>query len=81
MTTATVRALRYDFPKIMKSLKKGEEVEITFRGKPIGTIVPSERKSPKVVKWPNIMERLDKMHGKKMVNPVAALLKQREGEQ
>ena len=37
MKTATVRDLRYDFPKIEAWLAGGEEILITKHSKPIGT--------------------------------------------
>jgi len=80
MSTATVRNLRYDFPTILKRLEEGEEVAITRRGKLIGTLVPAESSSPQVVQWPDISKRLRVVHGKRMLHPVASILKQRETE-
>ena len=40
MKTATVRDLRYDFPKIEAWLASGEEVLITKHSKPIGKFTP-----------------------------------------
>lgn len=40
MKTATVRDLRYDFPKIEAWLEGGEEVLITKHSKPVGRISP-----------------------------------------
>ncbi len=40
MKTATVRDLRYDFPKIEAWLASGEEVIITKHSKPIGRVSP-----------------------------------------
>jgi antitoxin (DNA-binding transcriptional repressor) of toxin-antitoxin stability system len=40
MKTATVRDLRYDFPKIEAWLEGGEEVLITKHAKPVGRILP-----------------------------------------
>ncbi|WP_367870870.1 type II toxin-antitoxin system Phd/YefM family antitoxin [Luteolibacter sp. Populi] len=40
MKTASVRDLRYDFPKVEAWLKAGEEVRITKRNKVIGTLSP-----------------------------------------
>ena len=40
MKTASVRDLRYDFPKVEAWLKAGEEVRITKRNKVIGRLMP-----------------------------------------
>ncbi len=80
MTSATVRDLRYDFPKVLNRLKLGEEVAITLRGKLVGTLVPAEPKEPQTAHWPDIKKRLQAAHGKKVFNPVASILKQRENE-
>ncbi len=39
MKTASVRDLRYDFPKVEAWLKAGEEIQITKRNKVIGRLV------------------------------------------
>ena len=41
MKTATVRDLRYDFPRIEAWLSSGEEILITKHSKPIGRITPA----------------------------------------
>jgi len=46
MKTATVRDLRYDFPKIEAWLAGGEEVLITKQSKPIGKISSATTPSP-----------------------------------
>jgi len=38
MKTATVRDLRYDFPKIEAWLRNGEEIQITKHNKPLATL-------------------------------------------
>ncbi len=80
MTTATVRSLRYDFPAILKRLKDGEEVAITLRGKFIGTLVPAEPNEPRTVQWPDLVKRLQAVHGKRMFRAVDSIIKQRESE-
>ena len=42
MKTASVRDLRYDFPKVEAWLKAGEEVRITKRNKVIGRLMPDK---------------------------------------
>jgi antitoxin (DNA-binding transcriptional repressor) of toxin-antitoxin stability system len=80
MTTATVRALRYDFPAILKRLQHGEEVAITRRGKFIGTLVPAEPSVPQTAQWPDLMKRMRAVHGKRVLRPVDSILQQRENE-
>ena len=41
MKRATVRDLRYDFPKVEKMLAEGEPIEITKRNQVIGTLTPA----------------------------------------
>jgi antitoxin (DNA-binding transcriptional repressor) of toxin-antitoxin stability system len=43
MKTATVRDLRYDFPKIEAWLRAGEEIQITKRSKPLGRFLPESK--------------------------------------
>lgn len=43
MKTATVRDLRYDFPKIEAWLRAGEEVQITKRSKPLARVLPESK--------------------------------------
>ena len=40
MKTATIRDLRYDFPKVEAWLLNGDEVELTRQGRPIAKITP-----------------------------------------
>ena len=80
MTTASVRDLRYDFPKVFELLKQGGEVGITMRGRLIGTLIPVEPKATEKVRWPDIKKRLFEAHGKKAINPVASIISQRESE-
>jgi antitoxin (DNA-binding transcriptional repressor) of toxin-antitoxin stability system len=80
MKTTTVSNLRYDFPTILKCLEHGEEVAITLRGKLIGTLVPVGPKQPQTVQWPDVTKRLRKLHGKRMLHPIASILKKRESE-
>ena len=41
MKRASVRDLRYDFPKVEKMLAEGESIEITKRNQVIGTLTPA----------------------------------------
>ena len=49
MKKATVRDLRYDFPKVEAWIAAGEEIVITKRGKPVARLV---RDKPAVWKHP-----------------------------
>ena len=49
MKTATVRDLRYDFPKIEAWLAGGEEILITKHSKPIGKISSATHPLPAVM--------------------------------
>jgi antitoxin (DNA-binding transcriptional repressor) of toxin-antitoxin stability system len=42
MKTASVRDLRYDFPKIESLLSEGEEIRITKRRRVIARLVPEQ---------------------------------------
>lgn len=65
MKRASVRDLRYDFPKVEKMLAEGEPIEITKRNQVIGTLTPvtGERK----VVFPDFMARLKKIYGDKVL--------------
>jgi antitoxin (DNA-binding transcriptional repressor) of toxin-antitoxin stability system len=43
MKTASVRDLRYDFPKVEAWLKAGEVIQITKRNKVIGRLMPEAK--------------------------------------
>lgn len=57
MTLATVRDPRHDFPAIERRPRRGEEMGITKRGKPIGRltgIIPARVRHPsaaEVAEW------------------------------
>jgi antitoxin (DNA-binding transcriptional repressor) of toxin-antitoxin stability system len=55
MVTVSVRDLRYDFKKIERILREGEEIRITKRHQVIGRLVPEPR-TP--VALPDFMGRL-----------------------
>ena len=66
MTRATVRDLRYNFPAIERRLRRGEEIEITKRGKPIGRLAPIS--NGKHRKPADIMARLTAIYGDKKID-------------
>lgn len=77
MKKATVRDLRYDFPKIERALRAGEEIQITKRNRVIARLVP-EGKPPEL---PDFQARLDRIFGDRIVEPSGAELisEDREG--
>jgi len=66
MRTATVRDLRYDFPKIEAWLRSGEEIQITKHNKPVATLAPPkavEKPRPPV---PDYKARLKRIWGERV---------------
>jgi len=64
MKTATVRDLRYDFPKIEAWLAGGEEIVITKHSKPVAKLSLPEAGPPKrALKHPDYRARLDRIWG------------------
>ena len=51
MKTASVRDLRYDFPKVEAWLKAGEVIQITTRNKVIGRLVNEPAATAEVPKF------------------------------
>lgn len=70
MKTASVRDLRYDFPKVERMLRQGEEVQITKRKKVIARLVP-EQKTEKP-DWPDFIGRMQKIFGDKILEESGA---------
>jgi antitoxin (DNA-binding transcriptional repressor) of toxin-antitoxin stability system len=64
MKTATVRDLRYAFPRVSRWIQQGESVEITFHGKKFATLTPTvaPRKAP--LQWPDFEGRLKRLFPK-----------------
>jgi antitoxin (DNA-binding transcriptional repressor) of toxin-antitoxin stability system len=65
MKTATVRDLRYDFPKIEAWLRAGQEIQITKRSKPLGRILPESKAAKKkpMPPLPDFKARLQRIWG------------------
>ena len=65
MKTATVRDLRYDFPKVEAWIRAGEQVVITKRSKPVARLGPPEppAKAAKKVKQPDYRARVRRIFG------------------
>jgi antitoxin (DNA-binding transcriptional repressor) of toxin-antitoxin stability system len=62
MKTATIRDLRYEFPKIEAWLAGGEEIEITKHGRPVARVSPPAKKSVRLV-HPDYKARLKRIWG------------------
>ncbi len=63
MKTATVRDLRYDFPKIEAWLASGEEILITKHSKPIGRFTPETSAEKPLPPLPDFEARAKKTWG------------------
>ncbi len=70
MKKATVRDLRYDFPRIERLLRQGEEVEITKRQEVIARLVPEQVARPR--RLPDFLGRLKAIYGKGMLEVTGA---------
>ncbi len=64
MKTASVRDLRYDFPRVERLLRQGEEIQITKRGQVIARLAP-ENDRPKAA-MPDFLARIREIHGDKV---------------
>jgi prevent-host-death family protein len=51
MKSTTVRELRNNYSKVLKWVSKGEEVEVTRRGKVVAKVVPPVPAAPPEVDW------------------------------
>jgi len=65
MKKATVRDLRYDFPRIERLLRDGEEVEITKRQQVIARLVPE--RTARARQLPDFLGRLKAIYGNKVL--------------
>ena len=73
MKRASVRDLRYDFPKVEKMLAEGETIEITKRNRVVATLVPAELPDkPRYI--PDFLGRLQKIYGDKVLKVSGAEL-------
>ena len=75
MKTASIRDLRYHFPKIEKMLAQGQEIQITKRKKVIGKLVPAAVSPP--VK-PDFRARLKEIWGDRVMKVSGAEIIARE---
>ena len=67
MKTATVRDLRYSFPRIEAWLHSGEQIEITKRGRAIARLVPAAKAPRRLIK-PDILAQLKQVWGRRVFN-------------
>lgn len=51
MRSTTVRELRNNYSKVLEWVSKGEEVEVTRRGKVVAKVVPPAFALPEEVDW------------------------------
>lgn len=65
MKQASVRDLRYDFKKIERLLKRGEELEITKRGRVIARLIPQN--GPVRPPLPDFLARVRAIYGDKVL--------------
>ena len=78
MKSATVRDLRFHFAEIEARLRRGEEIEIRKRKRPIARLVPirEEEKKPYL---PDFEARLKKIFGDRMIDIQSVLEYDRGG--
>jgi antitoxin (DNA-binding transcriptional repressor) of toxin-antitoxin stability system len=83
MKRATVRDLRYAFPKVEAELAEGEDIEIVKRGKVVAKLVPADKpaRRPEVTAE-FLMDRLKRIYGGRMSPESGAetIRRDRDGE-
>lgn len=72
MKKASIRDLRYDFAKLERVLRRGEEIQITKRRKVIARLVPENGQTP--VEYPDFLARLRSIYGEKTLKVSGAEL-------
>jgi antitoxin (DNA-binding transcriptional repressor) of toxin-antitoxin stability system len=72
MKRATVRDLRYAFPRVEAELAAGEEIEIVKRGKVVAKLVPVEPPAAPKVTAGFLMARLRRIYGDRMSDETGA---------
>lgn len=68
MKTASVREVRHDFNRILEWVANGEEVAITKRRKTVARLLPEKSRKTNRVKIPDVMARLQKVFGRKVIS-------------
>jgi antitoxin (DNA-binding transcriptional repressor) of toxin-antitoxin stability system len=72
MKRATVRDLRYDFPRVEAELAAGEEIEIVKRGKVVAKLVGVDAPSRPEITADFLMERLNRIYGGRLSDETGA---------
>ena len=70
MKEASVRDLRYDFKKIERLLRQGEEIRITKRRKVIARLSPEKPEAPR--KMPDFLAQIREIYGDKVLDVTGA---------
>lgn len=78
MKTASVRDLRQNFPRIMGWLDEGSEILITHRRQAIAKLIPLPKPKRAKGKMPDLMKRLNKVFGDRVMSKERALALIRE---
>ena len=73
MKTATVRDLRYNFPRVERLLAEGEPVQITKRKRVIAKLVPPDPEA-KPSKMPDFLRQMKEIFGDKVLKVSGAEL-------
>jgi antitoxin (DNA-binding transcriptional repressor) of toxin-antitoxin stability system len=63
MKTATIRDLRYDFPKLEAWLRNGEMIQITKHNKPVATLLKAGHTKKSRPPLPNFEARRKRIWG------------------
>ncbi len=63
MKTATVRDLRYDFPRVEAWIRNGDEIELTKHGRPIARITAVPRPARRKLVKPDFLAQLKETWG------------------
>lgn len=72
MKRASVRDLRYNFPKIERMLRAGNQIQITKRNKVIARLSPEE--DDKRPEMPDFLGRMREIFGDRVLEPTNAEL-------
>jgi antitoxin (DNA-binding transcriptional repressor) of toxin-antitoxin stability system len=81
MKTATVRDLRYAFPRVSKWIRAGESVEITLRGKKFATMAPAVPAQTPPAHWPDFEGRLRRLFPKGVKGkPASEIISESRGD-
>ena len=64
MKTATVGEVQKNFAKVLNSIKNGEEITITKRGKPVAKVVSLSPKDE--IDWPDFNAEAIELKGKQV---------------